>query len=51
MPETYDPLSIWSWIGVVPTIALTFSDLISDPVSFADSPTQTSHFAGGDFAL
>ena len=53
VPETYNPLSIWCWIGVVPTISLTFSGLISDPVSpgFVDSPTQTSHFAGGDFAL
>ena len=48
MPETYNPLSIWCWIGV--TISLTFSGLISDPVSpgFVDSPTQTSHVAGGD---
>ena len=52
MPETYNPLSIWCWIDVLPTISLTFSGLISDLVSpgFVDSPTQTSHFAGGDFA-
>ena len=54
MPETYNPLSpIWCWIDVVPTISLTFSDLISDLVSpdFVDSPTQTSHFAGDVLAL
>ena len=54
VPETYNPLSIWCWIGVVPTISLTFSDVVSDLAlpGFVDSPTQTCHsVAGSDFAL